>query len=498
MIVKIMPAAGSSFPGVNYNEKKINGGKGELMMMKNFPSFINGSSGQQQVRNYLRAISIGNKKIVKPQFHAMISTKFKEHSKGELSEIAENFMVEMGYGKQPFTVVFHNDTDHNHVHIVSTRVDKTTGKKINDSFEKLKSQEALNRTLEKLYDLKRDEELEKLLNYKISTINQLETLLERSDFILIKNKLDDNAFDVLKNGVTRKTININNINFGKNKNDSRKNQIKAILLKYKDIHSNKVFKVEDRRKQKSVLPAIKNKFGENELKIKLEFESELQQKLRQLFGIDLVFHHKDNHQPFGYSLIDHKSGKVYKGSEILKMSELFEFTEEKVDKRLFEVLKDFTIPNKESKLILLEIFNKNNLEANLQDFMLFENRVKKDLETYREIQSEVRDHLRNNTDKKNDEDKVSIIKSVSRQIYAISTKHHFVGELKSLIGEKEYRGFLNSEMGSGEKSGSQSEKKSRGEVMKAVDEMLFEIMKISGTAKDPGENELKRKRKKRK
>ena len=42
MIVKIMPAAGSSFPGVNYNEKKINGGKGELMMMKNFPSFING------------------------------------------------------------------------------------------------------------------------------------------------------------------------------------------------------------------------------------------------------------------------------------------------------------------------------------------------------------------------------------------------------------------------------------------------------------------------
>ena len=53
-------------------------------------------------------------------------------------------------------------------------------------------------------------------------------------------------------------------------------------------------------------------------------------------------------------------------------------------------------------------------------------------------------------------------------------------------------------MGSGETSGSQSEKKSRGEVMKALDEMLFEIMKTSGTAKDPGENELKRKRKKRK
>ena len=149
-------------------------------------------------------------------------------------------------------------------------------------------------------------------------------------------------------------------------------------------------------------------------------------------------------------------------------------------------------------MILLTIFNRNNPEAKLQDFMLFENRGKKNLETYREIQSEVRDHLRNNTDKKIDEDSVSIIKSGSGEIYAISTKHHFVGELQSLIGEKEYRGFLNSEMGSGGKSESKSEKNSRGEVMKAVDEMLFEIMKTSGTAKDPGENELKRKRKKRK
>ena len=34
--------------------------------------------------------------------------------------------------------------------------------------------------------------------------------------------------------------------------------------------------------------------------------------------------------------------------------------------------------------------------------------------------------------------------------------------------------------------------------MKAVDEMLFELLKSSGTAKDPGENELKKRRKKRK
>ncbi len=491
-----MPAAGSSFPGVNYNDKKITNGKGELMSMKNFPSFINESSGKEQVRDYLRAISIGNKKIIKPQFHAMISTKFQEHSKEQLAEIAENFMSEMGYGKQPFTVVFHNDTDNNHVHIVSTRVDKTTGKKIHDSFEKLKSQEALSRTLEQLYHLKPDEELDKLLNYKVRTFKQLETLLERNGFKMIKNKLDENAFDILKNGVTHRTINIERINFAKNQNDSRKNQIKAILIKYKDLHSNKVFRVEDKRKQESVFPATKNKFGENELKIRLEFESELQQKLRQLFGIDIVFHHKDNDQPFGYSLIDHKSHRVYKGSEVLKMSELFGFTKEKVDKRLFEHLKDFTIPDRESKLILLGFLNKNNPEANLQECMLFENRAKKDLETYRGIQSEVRNHLKNKADKNSDDDNVSIIRGGSGKTYAISIKYRFVVEVQSLIGEKEYQRILNSEIGNSEKS--QHEKHSRSEVMKAVDEMLFEVMKTSGTPKDPGENELKRKRRKRK
>ena len=491
MIVKILGSASSSFHGVQYNDKKVEKGTGELMMMKNFPSFINEKSNQQEVRDYLKSIS-KSEKIKKPQFHAVISTKFQEHSKDELTKVAEDFMQEMGYGNQPFIVVFHNDTDNNHVHLVSTRVDKNTGKKINDSYEKLKAQQSLSKILEKLYGIKSGEELDKLLNYKISSIHQLETLLERNGFKLIKNKQDENALDILKNGVRQKTIDGNQLVFNNNKNDNRSKQIKAIVSKYKEIYSNKVFKVEDRRRQQSMLPDEKQK---DDWKPKIEFESELQKKLKDVFGIDMVFHHKEEKNHFGYTVIDHKTSSVYKGSEILKMNDLFEFTSEKLDKKLFEILKDYNIPNEESKRILLQFLNKKYPETELKDFMLFENRGRKDLDTYRKVQLEVKDFIKKTN--RNNERNISTTKGEDGKIYAVHTRFHYIGELQSLIGEKEFQKFLNPVNANEIQTENRAENKEKTELSKAVNEMLFELMKSSGTSKDPAEDELKKRRKKK-
>ena len=489
MIVKILGSASSSFHGVQYNDKKVEKGKGELMQMKNFPSFINESSRKAEVRNYLKSIS-KNEKVKKPQFHAVISTKFQQHSKEELTKVAEDFMQEMGYGNQPCLVVFHNDTENNHVHIVSTRVDKQSGKKINDSYEKLKAQKAMMNIKERIYGKNNQETINNLLSYKISSLKQLELLMERNGFKLVKNKNDENALDILKNGVREKTINRKQLVFKNLKNDDRAKQIKAILNKYKEVYSNKVFKVEDRRHLEKMLPEEKQK---EDWKPKIEFESELQKKLRDVFGIDVVFHHKDEFRPFGYTLIDHKTETVYKGSEILKMNDLFEFTSEKIDKKLFEILKDYNISDKASKQVLIEHLKRTNPENVPKDFMLFENKKRKNKEVFTAVKNNVKEYLKT---QKNDQ--VKIIKSEEGIYYAVHTKLHYVGELQSLIGEKEYQNFLNPSQTNEIQIENRTQTNETKELSKAVNEMLFEWTKSSGTSKDPAEDELKKRRKRKK
>ena len=489
MIVKILGSASSNFHGVQYNDKKVEKGTGELMLMKNFPSFINENSSQEEVRNYLKSIS-KNEKVKKPQFHAVISTKFQQHNKEELAKVAEDFMQEMGYGNQPFIVVFHNDTENNHVHIVSTRVDKSTGKKLNDSYEKLKAQKSLIEIKERIYGKNNEDIINKLLSYNISSLKQLEILMEKNGFKLVNNKNDENALDILKNGVREKTINGNQLNFSNPKNDNRAKQIKAILNKYKEVYSNKVFKVEDRRYLEKMLPEEKQK--EN-WKPKIEFESELQKKLRDVFGIDVIFHHKDELHPFGYTLIDHKTETIYKGSDILKMNDLFDFTSEVMDKKLFESLKDYNLLDKASKQVLMEYLKHQNPENVPKDFMLFENKKRKNKEVFNSLKNDVRNYL-----KTQNNNNVKIIKSEEGIYYAVHAKLHYVGELQSLIGEKEYQSFLNPNQANEVRTVNQTVSNEAKELSRAVNEMLIEWTKHSGTSKDPAEEELKKRKKRKK
>ena len=88
----------------------------------------------------------------KTVFHCSLNPHPDEKLSDEtLTQIAKEYMEELGYGKQPYIVFKHNDITREHIHIVSLRVDGE-GRKINDKFEKRRSKKITD-ALEKRFGL---------------------------------------------------------------------------------------------------------------------------------------------------------------------------------------------------------------------------------------------------------------------------------------------------------------------------------------------------------
>ncbi len=84
--------------------------------------------------------------------HITLNLPYNDHLKDPVFyEVAKDYMDQMGYGEQPYVVVRHNDTRHEHVHIVSTNVN-ATGTLINTSHP-YRRNVAVQRYLEKRYGL---------------------------------------------------------------------------------------------------------------------------------------------------------------------------------------------------------------------------------------------------------------------------------------------------------------------------------------------------------
>jgi Relaxase/Mobilisation nuclease domain len=136
MIAKIMQSS-NSFQAVYYNEQKVVEQKAELLAAVNFEGNLTAVDFWQKADyiKYFNDITQQNSRVKRKQFHAVISTKGYEHTADELKIIAEEYIKRMGYGDNPYLIYFHQDTNNNHVHIVSTRVN-TEGVKVKDSFER--------------------------------------------------------------------------------------------------------------------------------------------------------------------------------------------------------------------------------------------------------------------------------------------------------------------------------------------------------------------------
>src|SRR5665647_2687610 len=142
-----------------YNEQKVTEGIATYYHSAN-TEYLNPFLYDQNHRlNALLDIENGNAKAKNKCLHIsfnpsksdslVLDDKTIRHEIGQMME-------HMGYGNQPYFVYKHKDLERVHYHVVSTRIDKETGKKIKDNYEQEKMQRFIQ-GLQQKYDLKQEE-----------------------------------------------------------------------------------------------------------------------------------------------------------------------------------------------------------------------------------------------------------------------------------------------------------------------------------------------------
>ena len=125
---------------VGYHESKVKSGKAIRLDGVNI---VSENQNSDHMRIYGSIASVEEKYNGRSElltFHLSLSFAPEDDLNDEkMSEVAKSFMDKMGYGNQPYQVYRHFDRTHNHIHVVSTRVNEE-GKLISDAQIKYKGQ----------------------------------------------------------------------------------------------------------------------------------------------------------------------------------------------------------------------------------------------------------------------------------------------------------------------------------------------------------------------
>lgn len=298
MIATILPSS-TNFHAVEYNERKVAKGQAVLLEMKNF-GYVGAADGYtpEQLQQYLIDYSARNEHIRKAQFHVAISCRGHEYSQEQLLDIAHQYLHEMDYDDegQPLLIYAHNDTDNNHLHIITSRVNPN-GQKIDHNHERIRSQEAINKIVGEDEELRADLFLKEALSYKFNSLTQFKAIMEASGYECFER---DSNLEIARGGRVRTKIGMEDLTakfsvIDEKKTYKRRRQLGAVMKKYRNMVASR---------------------------------SELSDILQKKFGVSLVFFGSKD-KPYGYMIVDHSKQTVYKGGSVLSIKQLQHFMSEK-------------------------------------------------------------------------------------------------------------------------------------------------------------------------
>ena len=318
---------------LGYNFKKVQHDEAAVLCVNELRKGFDGTFQMDKVLADMQKAIPEQCRTKKTVFHCSLNPHPDEKLSDErLTQIAKEYMEELGYGKQPYIVFKHNDIAREHIHIVSLRVD-SQGRKINDRYEGRRSKKITD-ALEKKYNLIPSSKVSDRTTTETPKVNVVQGNIKEQVANTVRSAMKHYTFCSLGelNAVLRKY----NLAVEEVKTEYRGKRYDGLVYVPTDDKGNKVSTpihasdigrgvgyaavqnkmLKSKQIVKPLIPTIRRKVLEV-MRTSPHTEGILRQRLEEQ-GLRVVIRKNDNGRIYGITFIDDKEGIALNGSRLGK------------------------------------------------------------------------------------------------------------------------------------------------------------------------------------
>lgn len=338
-MVAVIKTGNSLHRAFNYNENKVKEGVAKCIGQGNYPIGIEKMSLSMKLNRLLKRAEL-NQNVKRNSVHISLNFDPSEKlSDLKMMAVADSYMEQIGFGKQPYLVYRHLDSGHPHLHIVSVKV-RADGSRIDMNNIGRNQSETARKAIEKTFGLVKAQQ-QKKASYKLKPITAGKvqygkSAAKRAIQNVLGHVLDKYKYSSLPQ--LNAILNQYNVMADRGNESSRVYRHGGLVYKVLDKDGNpmgvpiKASLFYD----KPTLKNLKKKFAANKGRKKLIEKTKLRNAIDKVLyknesislemfsaslnktGIHTVPRQNDQGKLYGITFVDHRTRCVFNGSELGK------------------------------------------------------------------------------------------------------------------------------------------------------------------------------------
>lgn len=322
---------------LNYNEKKVQLGVAECIHAVNYPKDLEALNFYHKLHRLEHQAAL-NERVKANSVH--VSLNFHESDKlnrEKLCAIAESYMKGIGFEKQPYLVYQHHDAGHQHIHIVSTNIEKDGSKIEMNNIGRNQSENA-RKSIELKFGLTkaegRNQKQENDLKVSAQKVQYGNAPTKRAITNVLDTVIDHFKYTSLAE--LNAILKLYNVMAERGKEDSKMYQKRGLVYSALDNKGNKIgtpIKASNFY-SKPTLKYLEQKFVQNE-SLRHEYQHKIITAIKWVLvkkkqtldefkqdlsreGVNVVFRQNSRGNIYGITYVDLKNKCVFNGSDLGK------------------------------------------------------------------------------------------------------------------------------------------------------------------------------------